>query len=239
MYPHPQGYPPLREYVAGKLARERGIEVSADEIVLADGSSQPIHMLAEVLLDPGDVVLTEHFVYTGTLATLRRFGADVRGVACDEDGMAPGALRDAIEGAAAEGKPPKMVYTIPTFHNPLGFTMPLERRKQVLEVAHATGVPILEDDCYVDLRYEGEDVTSFHSLDDRGMVMYVASFSKIIAPGMRMGYLTAPAEVLDRARERQERRRREPVRGPGRAPLRHGRPRRAHRRGQRPAAREA
>ncbi len=200
VYPHPQGYPPLREYVAGRLARERGIDVSADEVVLADGSSQPIHMLAEVLLDPGDVVFTEHFVYTGTLATLRRFGADIRGVVCDDDGMLPDALRDAIEGARAEGKSPKMVYTIPTFHNPLGFTMSLERRKQVLEVAYATGLPILEDDCYVDLRYDGEDVTSFHSLDDRGMVMYVASFSKIIAPGMRMGYLTAPAEVLDRAR---------------------------------------
>ena len=200
VYPHPQGYTPLREYVAGRLARDRDIHVSADEIVLADGSSQPIHIVAEVLLDPGDVVFTEHFVYTGTLATLRRFGADIRGVACDDDGMLPDALRGAIEGAQAEGKSPKIIYTIPTFHNPLGFTMPLERRKAMLEIAHATGVPILEDDCYVDLRYEGEDVTSIHSLDDRGMVMYVASFSKIIAPGMRMGYLTAPPELLDKAR---------------------------------------
>ena len=200
VYPHPQGYPPLREYVADKLARERDIRVSADEIVLADGSSQPIHMVAEALLDPGDVVLTEEFVYSGTLATLRRFGADIRGVACDDGGMLPEALRAAIDAARAEGRPPKMIYTIPTFHNPLGFTMPLERRKRMVEVAHATGAPILEDDCYVDLRYEGEDVTSIHSLDDRGMVMYVASFSKIIAPGMRMGYLTAPAELLDKAR---------------------------------------
>ena len=89
VYPHPQGYTPLREYVAGKLARDRDIHVSADDIVLADGSSQPIHMLAEVLVNPGDVVLTEHFVYSGTLATLRRFGADIRGVACDEAGCCP------------------------------------------------------------------------------------------------------------------------------------------------------
>jgi 2-aminoadipate transaminase len=200
VYPHPQGYPPLREYVASKLARDRDIHVSPDDIVLADGSSQPIHMLAETLLNPGDVVLTEHFVYSGTLATLRRFGADVRGVACDDDGMLPDALQQAIDGAVAEGKTPKMIYTIPTFQNPLGFTMTLERRKAMLEVAYSTGVPILEDDCYVDLRYDGEDVTSIHSLDDRGMVMYVASFSKIIAPAMRMGYLTAPSQLLDKAR---------------------------------------
>ena len=200
VYPHPQGYTPLREYVAGKLARDRDIHVSADDIVLADGSSQPIHMLAEVLVNPGDVVLTEHFVYSGTLATLRRFGADIRGVACDEYGMLPDALRAAIDGALSDGKAPKMIYTIPTFQNPLGFTMSLERRKEMLDIAYATGVPILEDDCYVDLRYEGEDVTSIHSLDDRGMVMYVASFSKIIAPGLRMGYMTAPAQLLDKAR---------------------------------------
>ena len=239
VYPHPQGYTPLREYVAGKLARDRDIHVSADDIVLADGSSQPIHMLAEVLVNPGDVVLTEHFVYSGTLATLRRFGADIRGVACDDGGMLPDALRAAIDGALSDGKAPKIIYTIPTFQNPLGFTMSLERRKEMLEIAYATGVPILEDDCYVDLRYEGEDVTSIHSLDDRGMVMYVASFSKIIAPGLRMGYMTAPAQLLDKARS---------VKSGGGVnqfaalavpPLRHGRPGRAHRRGQRPAAGEA
>jgi 2-aminoadipate transaminase len=200
VYPHPQGYPPLREYVASKLARDRDIHVSPDEIVLADGSSQPIHMLVEALVDPGDVVLTEHFVYTGTLNTLSRFRADVRGVPCDEDGMLPGPLGDAIDEAAAEGKRPKLVYTIPTFQNPMGFTVPVERRRAILAVATAKGVPILEDDCYVDLRYEGDDVTSIHSLDDNGMVMYVGSFSKIIAPGMRMGYLTAPPQVMDKAR---------------------------------------
>jgi len=200
VYPHPQGYPPLREYVASRLARDRDIHVSADEIVLADGSSQPIHMVAEALLNPGDVVLTEHFVYSGTLATLSRFGADVRGVVCDDRGMLPDALRDAIDGAMAEGKKPKMVYTIPTFQNPLGFTMPLNRRKAMLDIATSSGVPILEDDCYVDLRYDGEDVTAIHSLDENGIVMYVSSFSKIIAPGMRMGYLTAPSQLLDKAR---------------------------------------
>jgi 2-aminoadipate transaminase len=197
IYPHPQGYPPLREYVSEKLKRDRGIHAAPDDIILADGSSQPLHMLIEALINPGDVVLTEHFVYSGTLGILRRFRADVRGVECDQDGMLPDALEDVIQRAVAEGKRPKMVYTIPSFQNPQGWTMSLERREALLRQARRHGIPILEDDCYVDLRFEGEPVASIHSLDDSGLVMYVGSFSKIIAPGMRLGYLTAPPQVMD------------------------------------------
>ena len=197
VYPHVQGYAPLREYVADKLMRTRSIDVTSDDIILADGSSQPLHMIIETLVEPGDVVLTEDYVYSGTLNTLRRFGADVRGVACDGDGLDPHALEEAIELASSKGKHPKVVYTIPTFQNPQGWTMTLERRKALVQVAQRHGVPILEDDCYVDLRFDGEDVPSIHSLDDSGLVMYVGSFSKIIAPGMRLGYMTAPRQVLD------------------------------------------
>ena len=197
VYPHVQGYPPLREYVADKLMRTRSIDVGPDDIILADGSSQPLHMIIETLIEPGDVVLTEDYFYSGTLNTLRRFGADVRGVACDDAGLDPDALEEAIELAASKGKHPKMVYTIPTFQNPQGWTMTLERRKALVRVAQKHGVPVLEDDCYVDLRFEGEDVPSIHSLDESGLVMYVGSFSKIIAPGMRLGYMTAPRQVLD------------------------------------------
>ena len=200
IYAHQSGYAPLREFVAGKLARDRGINIGADDLIIGDGSGQPIHMVCEALLDPGDVVLVEDFVYSGTLAQLRRFQADIRGVACDGEGMLPDALEAAIVKAAGEGKSPKFIYTIPTFQNPQGWTMTLARRKEMVRLAQKHGVAILEDDCYVDLRYEGEDVTSIHSLDDTGGVMYAASFSKIIAPGMRLGYLTAPREVLDVAR---------------------------------------
>ncbi len=200
IYAHPQGYRPLREFVSGKLARERNIHVSADDIILGDGSGQPIHMFLEVLIDPGDVALTEDYVYAGTLGQLRRFGADVRGVECDEDGMLPDALESAIERAASQGKMPKLIYTIPTYQNPQGWTMTLERRQAMVDIANRHGVPILEDDCYVDLRLDGpESPTSIYSLDETGSTMYVASFSKIIAPGMRIGYGTGPAEVLDRA----------------------------------------
>lgn len=199
LYAHPQGYTPLREFVAAKLQRDRNIQVTADDIILGDGSGQPIHMIAETLLDPGDVVIVEDFVYAGTLNTLRRFGAELRGVVTDDEGMQMGSLEAVIQGAIADGKPPKFIYTVPTFQNPQGWTMSLERRKAMVALCQKYGVPILEDDCYVDLRFEGRDVTSLHALDDTGLVMYVASFSKIIGPGMRMGYLTAPKEILQRA----------------------------------------
>lgn len=199
LYAHPQGYTPLREFVANKLERDRAIRVTADDIILGNGSSDPIHMVLTTLVDPDDVVITEDFVYGGTLAQMRRFHADIRGVACDNEGMLPDALEQVITTAIAEGKPPKLIYTVPTFQNPQGWTMSLERRKAMVALSQKYNVPILEDDCYADVRFEGQDVTSLHALDGTGRVMYVASFSKIIAPGLRLGYLTAPTEILERA----------------------------------------
>jgi 2-aminoadipate transaminase len=145
------------------------------------------------------VVLTEEYVYLGTLRQLRRYGANVVGVPCDGQGIVPGGLEAALQRCAELHRTVKFLYTIPTFQNPLGWTMSLERRRAVLEITGRYGIPILEDDCYVDLRFEGQDVTSFHSLDNTSRVLYVGSFSKIIAPGMRMGYMVAPREVLRRA----------------------------------------
>ena len=151
------------------------------------------------LTDPGDVLLTEEYVYLGTLRTMRRFGADVRSVRCDDEGIIPEDLESTLAAVAAEGKRVKFLYTIPVFQNPLGWTMTRERRLQTLEITQKYGVPVLEDDCYVDLRFEGEDVTSMYSMDDSGRVLYVGSFSKIVAPGVRLGYMVAPQEVIQRA----------------------------------------
>ena len=196
LYPVAAGLPSLREWVAEKLARDRNMKVSPDDIVLTSGSGEAISMLIAALTDPGDVLLTEEFVYLGTLRAMRRFGADVRSVKCDNEGIIPEELEATMAALSAQGKRVKFLYTIPVFQNPLGWTMGLERRIKVLEISRKYGVPVLEDDCYVDLRFEGEDVTSFHSLDGTGQVLYVGSFSKIIAPGMRLGYLVAPPEVM-------------------------------------------
>ena len=198
-YPEATGLLALRELVAGKLWRDRNMKMSPDDVVLTAGSGEAITMLIQALTDPGDVVLTEEFVYLGTLRQLRRYGADVVAVPCDEGGIVPEELEAILKLTEEGGKVVKYLYTIPTFQNPLGWTMSLERRRRILDVTREYGVPIFEDDCYVDLRFDGEDVTSFHSLDDTGRVLYVGSFSKIIAPGMRMGYLVAPSEVIERA----------------------------------------
>ena len=198
-YSDSSGYPELRRLVAEKLARERNMKVVADDVVLTSGSGEAIGIVIQALTNPGDVVLTEEFVYLGTLNQMRRYGADVVGVKCDDDGILPDDLESVITDQTTKGKKVKYLYTIPTFQNPMGWTMNLERRKQVLEVTGKHGIPVFEDDCYADLRFEGEDVTSFHSLDETGRVIYVGSFSKIIAPGMRMGYLVAPQEVINRA----------------------------------------
>ena len=198
-YTDPAGYPELRRLVAERLARSRGMQVDPEGVVLTGGSGEAISMVIQALTDPGDTVLTEEFLYLGTLRSLRRYKANVVGVKCDEDGIIPEDLDSTIARLKAEGRKVKYLYTIPTFQNPLGWTMTLERRKKVLEVTRQHGVPVFEDDCYIDLRFEGEDVASFHSLDDTGQVIYVGSFSKTIAPGMRMGYLVAPPEVTSRA----------------------------------------
>ena len=198
-YPHPLGYPPLREWLAARLAATRGFSVDADDILLGSGSNEPNFLVAQALIDPGDVVLAEEFTYAGTLGFLRRFGADVRAVQCDTDGMLPDSLEYQVQAAIDEGRRPKAVYTIPTFQNPLGFVASLPRRAEVTEISARYGVPVWEDDCYVDLNFDHPDLPpAIRSLDDSGRTIYVASFSKNIAPGMRLGYVTAAPALMDR-----------------------------------------
>lgn len=195
-----QGYQPLRAFVAHKLRRDRQIKITADDLILGDGSAQPLHMVFETMLDPGDVVFAEDFVYIGTLKQFRRFKAEICGVPCDGEGMRVDLLEQQVAAVLAAGKRPKLIYTVPTYQNPQGWTMSLEPRKALVALAQRYDIPIVEDDCYWDLRYEGTDVPSLHSLDGTGRVIYFSSFSKIVAPGMRMGYVTAPQELLARCR---------------------------------------
>lgn len=200
LYVSSQGYGPLREFVAAKLARDRNIHVSADEVLLTSGAGQAIHITLESLVNPGDVVFTDEYVYGGALHQMRRFQADVRAVPGDLEGVLPDALEGAIRQALREGKQPKLFYTVPTFQNPQGWSMPLERRRALIGLARHYGMPILEDDCYSDLRYEGQDPPTLYTVDEgAGHVIYVNSFSKTIAPGMRTGYMTAAPELFKRA----------------------------------------
>ena len=199
LYQSVQGYPPLREFVAAKLARDRNIHVTADDILLTGGAGQALHVLFEVLLDPGDIVFIDDYTYGGALRQLGRFKADLRTVGNDTEGMLPDQLEAAIQQAQSENKRPKLLYLIPTFQNPQGWTMSLARRKEILALAHRYGIAIVEDDCYSDLCYHGSLLPSLYELDGGNLVAYVNSFSKTIAPGMRTGYMTAPQPLLQRA----------------------------------------
>ena len=167
--------------------------------MLTGGAGQAIHVALESLIDAGDVILTDDFTYSGALHQMRRFQADIRGVKTDGEGVLPDALESAIQQIQREGKRPKLFYTVPTFQNPQGWTLSLERRKAVVGLAQKYGMAILEDDCYADLRYDGQNLPTLYSLDGAGHVIYVNSFSKTIAPGMRAGYMAAAPTMLKRA----------------------------------------
>ena len=157
-------------------------------------------MVIQALIDPGDFVITEQFVYMGTTKQLNYFDANIVGSPIDDQGLIPHKFEETIlEIKRNNGVMPKMLYTIPEHQNPTGSTLPKSRRIEIIEICHKYGIPILEDDCYVDNRFEGSPEPSFASLDDSGMVIYVGSFSKLIAPGLRMGFFTASDEVIDRA----------------------------------------
>ena len=199
-YPHPDGYTPLREFVSKKLSTERNISIEPDQLILTDGSLESIYMVSEVLIDPNDVVLTEKYTYSGTLRIFKRFSADVIGIECDEYGMIPLDLEKTISDLKSVGKKIKLLYTIPTFQNPLGFCVSKTRRIELLSITQKYQIPILEDDCYVELNYNKTNYPSIYSLDSSNSIIYVGSFSKIIGPGIRMGYIVAPDAILDKLR---------------------------------------
>jgi 2-aminoadipate transaminase len=194
----PQGYRPLRDFVAGALKDRAGIEASADDLLITSGSLQALDLVNGVLLAPGDTVILEAASYGGAISRLARLGVKVVGVEGDEDGLRTDRLAETLETLAGQGVTPKYIYTIPTVQNPTGTVMSLARRKELLALATQHGVPIFEDDCYADLVWEGERPPAIRSLDDGARVIYCGSFSKTIAPALRVGYVLADWDVLSR-----------------------------------------
>lgn len=192
----PQGYLPLRETVAAMLKRRAGMNVTPDEILMTSGSLQAMDLVNKVLLNKGDVVLVEAANYAGTLTKLDALGVEYIGIDLDENGMRMDALEDALIQLKAQGRKPKYIFTIPTIQNPTGTVMPVERRYEMLSLARTYDVPVFEDDCYADLVFSGERPPAIHSLDTENRVIYCGTFSKSIAPALRVGYLVAPWPLL-------------------------------------------
>jgi len=194
----PLGYLPLREFLAAKLGRTAGIACSSDEILITSGSLQAIDLVNGLLLARGDTVLIEQESYQGSLNRLARLGVKAVGIPLDGDGMRVDAVAAALADLKSRGIRPKYIYTIPTVQNPTGTIMGEQRRLELLRLSEEYGVPIFEDDCYADLIWDGRRPPAIYAMSKRGGVIHIGSFSKSIAPALRVGYIVAPWEVLSR-----------------------------------------
>lgn len=187
------GYPKMRECARSRAEKVNSVS-EGDGILIMTGANQGIDLTAKALLNKGDKVIVESPSFIGSLNAFRTYECELVGVKVDSDGMNMEALEEALKNN--EGV--KFIYTIPTFQNPTGYTMSLEKRKKMLSLASKYDVLIIEDNPYGDLRFAGENVPTIKSLDTEGRVIYVGSFSKILSPGMRLGYLVAPEALCEK-----------------------------------------
>ncbi len=187
-----EGYTPLRELVKDLLAKRENICEDFNDTIIVSGGQQGIELATKCLINEGDVVIVEEPSFIGALNAFRSYGAKLVGVPVQEDGMDI----DALKKAVAENDNVKMLYTIPTFQNPSGITMSLEKRKAVYEIAKENNIVIIEDNPYGELVFEGEKCPTIKSLDKEGIVIYSGSFSKIIAPGLRIGFVSAHKDIV-------------------------------------------
>jgi len=199
-YGSTDGYRPLREMIAEHSVRY-GIDVTSDNIMITSGSQQALDFIGRVFINRGDHILVESPTYLGALQAWNAYGAEYISVPSDENGM----NTDLLENALRSG--PKFIYILPNFQNPSGVTLSLERRKQLVKLADQYGVPIIEDDPYGQLRFEGEHLSPVVVLDNQfrsgngsyaGNVIYLSTFSKILAPGIRLAWIIAPKEVIQK-----------------------------------------
>jgi 2-aminoadipate transaminase len=193
----PQGYPGLRQFVADKANSHRGFNIGIDDIMITTGSGQGLDMISKMLVNPGDTVLCEEYCYQGAINRFRKIGAKVEGMKLDEDGIVIDALAAQLATMKAAGKLPKFIYTIPTIQNPTASILPLDRRHALIALAREYNVAIFEDECYADLIWDGiETPPALYALDP-GCVIHLGSFSKSLAPALRLGYIVAEMVVAE------------------------------------------
>lgn len=185
----------MREKIVEIMAEEQ-IHANPDDVVITCGSQQALDLVTRIFVDPGDVILCEAPSYVGAMGTFNASQAQIHHVAMDDHGLRPDALREAVTTLRADGQRVKFLYTIPNYNNPTGITQTLERRRDVLGVAHELGLLVVEDNPYGLLTFEGDPLPALRSMDDQ--VIYLGSFSKTFAPGFRIGWVLAPHAVRER-----------------------------------------
>lgn len=189
-----EGYTPLRDMTKKRMSEKYGVGGENDDLIITSGGQQAIEMTAKIFLNEGDVVICEDPSFVGALNAFRSYGVRLVGVPVDDDGMKMEALEEALKNE----KKAKIIYTIPTFQNPTGTTMSLERRKRLLALADEYDVIIIEDSPYFELRFRGEHIPTIKSMDKNGRVIFAGSYSKILAPGIRVGFVCADKNIINK-----------------------------------------
>lgn len=186
------GHPPLREIIARERMKAVGVEASTDNILITTGSQQGIDISGKLFLDEGDVVILESPTYLAAVNTFSSYMADYAEIPMDENGM----IMEELEKVLKNTPRAKLIYVNPDFQNPTGRTLSLDRRKRLVELAEQYNIPVIEDNPYIEIRYDGEKLPAIKSFDTKGMVIYLGSFSKICAPGVRIGWVCATEEIV-------------------------------------------
>lgn len=187
-----EGYPPLRELTAKRLKEKLNIGKDFDQLIIVSGAQQGMELSTKMLTNPGDTVICESPSFIGSINAFKSYDLNLKSVEMDEMGIVP----ESLEAIVKEDPRVRFLYTIPTFQNPSGRTMTLERRKKVLEIAIKYDFLILEDNPYGELRYTGEEIPTIKSMDHEGRVIYVGSYSKVLAPGIRLGFVSAHKDII-------------------------------------------
>jgi 2-aminoadipate transaminase len=193
------GHEGLRQLMADREFAREGVRIDPENIVLTNGSMQSITLVTEALCQgQGDVVVMEEYCYMGTINYFKSLGIEMAGVAMDAHGMRMDSLAETLQRLADEGCKPRFIYTLPTYQNPTGTMLPRERRLELVDLARRHDVVVVEDNCYGDVHFDGDKPPALYSLDDSPRQIYICSLSKIFAPGVRLGYVTAAPEMIER-----------------------------------------
>src|SRR4051812_10439909 len=192
-----EGLDETKDCIAEVMAAE-GMKLDRDDAIVTTGGQQVIDLVAKTLIDPGDVIIAEGPTYPGAVPVFLAYQADVVQIEMDSAGMRVDLLEETLARLEREGRRPKFIYTVPTFQNPAGVTMSLSRRRRLVELAHEHELLVLEDNPYGLLRYEGDGLPPLYALDGGVFVMYLGTFSKILSPGIRLGWVVAPPPVLEK-----------------------------------------
>lgn len=192
-YTHSTGMPKLREQIAARMTTD-GVATVQDNVLILQGSQQGLDLAARLLINPGDLVATEAPTFLGALIAFNPCQPEYLAIPMDEDGMMTAVLEQQLQA----GRQIKLLYTVPDFHNPTGITLSLERRRHLIRLANQYDFIILEDSPYREVRYQGEKVATLKSMDSEGRVIYFGSFSKILAPGLRLGWSVASPEITEK-----------------------------------------